>query len=64
MLRHNFFHRAKKIPVSEQELKAKLSKKKEKKVEDDKKKEEENAESSQAEGKKPESEVSKLFMNC
>ncbi|XP_072153494.1 uncharacterized protein Trp1 isoform X2 [Bemisia tabaci] len=57
MLRHNFFHRAKKIPVSEQELKAKLSKKKEKKVEDDKKKEEENAESSQAEGKKPESET-------
>lgn len=53
MLRHKFFHRAKKVPVSEQELKAKM-KKKDKKVnekDDKKKKEEETAESSHAEGK-------------
>ncbi|XP_071446301.1 translocation protein SEC62 [Hetaerina americana] len=42
MLRHKFFHRAKKIPVSEQELKAKSKKKeKDKKKDDDKKKKEE-----------------------
>lgn len=48
MLRHKFFHRAKKVPVSEQELKAKM-KKKDKKFNE--KKEEETAESSHAEGK-------------
>ncbi|XP_046678865.1 translocation protein SEC62 [Homalodisca vitripennis] len=58
MLRHKFFHRAKKIPVSEQELKAKMKKKVKKddkkedeKSEEKKKKEEEAAESSHAEGK-------------
>lgn len=54
MLRHKFFHRAKKVPVSEQELKAKMKKKGKKddeKNEEKKKKEEEAAESSHAEGK-------------
>lgn len=59
MLRHKFFHRAKKVPVSEQELRAKLKKKekkekeekKEKDAEGKKKKEEEAGESSHAEGK-------------
>ncbi|XP_075236961.1 translocation protein 1 [Lycorma delicatula] len=61
MLRHKFFHRAKKVPVSEQELKAKQKKKEkkdkdkdEKKDKDEikKRKEEETAESSHAEGGK------------
>ncbi|XP_049956567.1 translocation protein SEC62 isoform X1 [Schistocerca serialis cubense] len=58
MLRHKFFHRAKKIPVSEQELKAKLKKKDKdrKKDGDDKRKKDdekcEDAESSHAEGEK------------
>lgn len=62
MLRHKFFHRAKKVPVSEQELKAKLKKKdKERKHdggEEKCKKEEDkgdaDAESSHAEGEKKE----------
>jgi translocation protein SEC62 len=62
MLRHKFFHRAKKVPVSEQELKAKLKKKdKERKhdgAEEKSKKEEDkgdaDAESSHAEGEKKE----------
>lgn len=52
MLRHKFFHRAKKVPVSEQELLARKKKKKDKdgdKKED--RKELEDAESSHAEGK-------------
>lgn len=59
MLRHKFFHRAKKVPVSEQELKAKSKKKeKDRKREgDEKRKKEEDkgdadAESSHAEGEK------------
>lgn len=60
MLRHKFFHRAKKVPVSEQELKAKLKKKeKERKREagEEKRKKDEDkgdadAESSHAEGEK------------
>lgn len=60
MLRHKFFHRAKKVPVSEQELKAKLKKKeKDRKREggDEKRKKDEDkgdadAESSHAEGDK------------
>jgi len=54
MLRHKFFHRAKKVPVSEQELKMKMKKKAKKedeKGDEKKKKEEEAAESSHAEGK-------------
>lgn len=58
MLRHKFFHRAKKVPVSEQELKAKMKKKgkkedkKEEEKSDEKKKKEDDAgESSHAEGK-------------
>lgn len=62
MLRHKLFHRAKKVPVSEQELKAKLKKKdKERKHdggEEKSKKEEDkgdaDAESSHAEGEKKE----------
>lgn len=57
MLKHKFFHRAKKVPVSEELLKLKKKKDvskssddKEKKTEKEKK-EEEVAESSQAEGK-------------
>lgn len=50
MLRHRFFHRAKKVPVSEQELKAKYGKREKKNAEEDKKKkDEETAESSHAE---------------
>ena len=42
MLRHKLFHRAKKVPVSEQELKAKMKKKDKKLSEkDDKKRKEE-----------------------
>ncbi|CAG2059776.1 unnamed protein product, partial [Timema podura] len=60
MLRHKFFHRAKKVPVTEQELKAKLKRKLEKEKKPDtekrgKKSEEdktEEAESSHAEGNK------------
>nr|CAD7399543.1 unnamed protein product [Timema cristinae] len=60
MLRHKFFHRAKKVPVTEQELKAKLKRKLEKEKKPDtekrgKKGEEdktEEAESSHAEGNK------------
>ncbi|XP_063228152.1 translocation protein SEC62 [Bacillus rossius redtenbacheri] len=59
MLRHKFFHRAKKVPVSEQELKAKLKKKeKDKKSEGGEKRskrpeeEKDDAESSHAEGDK------------
>nr|CAD7423261.1 unnamed protein product [Timema monikensis] len=58
MLRHKFFHRAKKVPVTEQELKAKLKRKLEKKPDTEKrgKKGEEDkteeAESSHAEGNK------------
>lgn len=46
MLRHKFFHRAKKVPVSEQELKGKKKDKKSSAVEsgDDKKKEKEDKE--------------------
>lgn len=51
MLRHKFFHRAKKVPVSEQELKAKMKKKLKKDDDNKKKKEDEAAESSHAEGK-------------
>lgn len=54
MLRHKFFHRARKVPVSEQELKARGKKEKKSKDEpDDKKKEEKitDAESSHVEGK-------------
>lgn len=53
MLRHKLFHRAKKVPVSEQELKAKMKKKDKKfgEKDDKKRKEEETAESSHAEGK-------------
>lgn len=53
MLRHKLFHRAKKIPVSEQELKAKMKKKEKKpsEKEEKKKKEDETAESSHAECK-------------
>ncbi len=53
MLRHKLFHRAKKVPVSEQELRAKMKKKEKKPAEKDekKKKEEETAESSHAEGR-------------
>lgn len=56
MLRHKFFHRAKKVPVSEQELKAKQKKKdkdRKKDGEEKRKKDDENeAESSHAEGEK------------
>ncbi|KAK7866203.1 hypothetical protein R5R35_001417 [Gryllus longicercus] len=53
MLRHKFFHRAKKIPVSEQELKAKLKKKeKERKKDGEKIERVEDADSSHAEGEK------------
>lgn len=53
MLRHKLFHRAKKVPVSEQELRAKMKKKDKKSSEKDdkKRKEEETAESSHAEGR-------------
>uniref|UniRef100_A0A1B6CC81 Translocation protein SEC62 n=1 Tax=Clastoptera arizonana TaxID=38151 RepID=A0A1B6CC81_9HEMI len=54
MLRHKFFHRAKKVPVSEQELRAKSKKKDkkdDKKTDDKKKKDDDAAESSHAEGK-------------
>ncbi|KAK6617805.1 hypothetical protein RUM43_014033 [Polyplax serrata] len=51
MLRHKFFHRAKKVPVSEQELLARKKKKKEKDDKKEDKKEVEDAESSHAEGK-------------
>ena len=53
MLRHKLFHRAKKVPISEQELKKKLKKKEKKpgEKEDKKKKEDETAESSHAEGR-------------
>ncbi|GFG29981.1 hypothetical protein Cfor_11763 [Coptotermes formosanus] len=69
MLRHKFFHRAKKVPVSEQELKAKLKKKeKERKHDggDEKCKKEEDkgdadAESSHAEGEKKEEKAVVLF---
>ena len=55
MLRHKLFHRAKKVPVSEQELKAKMKKKDKKSEKDEKKKkEEETAESSHAEGRETE----------
>lgn len=56
MLRRKFFHRAKKVPVSEQELKAKMKKKDKKcnEKEDRRKKEDETAESSHAEGKETE----------
>lgn len=62
MLRHKFFHRAKKVPVSEQELKAKLKKKEKERKHDggeEKCKKEEDkgdadAESSHAEGEKKE----------
>lgn len=62
MLRHKFFHRAKKVPVTEQELRAKLKKKEkkdDKKPDDKKKKEEEAAESSHAEGKEIQPQVKK-----
>ncbi|XP_066997638.1 translocation protein SEC62 [Anabrus simplex] len=53
MLRHKFFHRAKKVPVSEQELKAKLKKKdKDRKKVDVGGDRAEDAESSHAEGDK------------
>lgn len=62
MLRHKFFHRAKKIPVSEQELKARSKRKEKKKDKDEADKKEkseaeeekktEDAESSHAEEKK------------
>lgn len=54
MLRHKFFHRAKKVPVSEQELLARKKKKKGDKDLDKKedKKEIDDAESSHAEGAK------------
>lgn len=53
MLRHKLFHRAKKVPVSEQELKKKMKKKDKKsgEKEEKKKKEDETAESSHAEGR-------------
>lgn len=56
MLRHKFFHRAKKVPVSEQEL---LARKKKKKEKDEKKedKKDDDAESSHAEGKPEDSKV-------
>jgi len=62
MLRHKFFHRAKKVPVSEQELKAKLKKKDkerkhdggEEKCKKDEDKGDADAESSHAEGEKKE----------
>ncbi|XP_008481495.1 translocation protein SEC62 isoform X2 [Diaphorina citri] len=54
MLRHKMFHRAKKVPVSEEELKAKLKNRKDKKgggeICDDKKKKEETVD--EGEGKK------------
>jgi Skp family chaperone for outer membrane proteins len=57
MLRHKFFHRAKKVPVLEEELKAKSKKKERKREGDEKRKKEEDkgdadAESSHAEGEK------------
>lgn len=61
MLRHKFFHRAKKVPVSEQELLARKKKKKDKdsdKKED--KKEIEDAESSHAEGRADDKSESKV----
>jgi len=70
MLRHKFFHRAKKVPVSEQELKAKLKKKeKERKhggeekciKEDDKG--DADAEISHAEGEKKEEKATVLFVS-
>jgi len=71
MLRHKFFHRAKKVPVSEQELKAKLKKKdKERKHdggEEKCKKEEDkgdaDAESSHAEGEKKEEKSVVLYVS-
>ncbi|KAJ9575759.1 hypothetical protein L9F63_007405 [Diploptera punctata] len=68
MLRHKFFHRAKKVPVSEEELKAKSKKKeKEKKRDGDEKRKkgedkiEADAESSHAEGdKKDDKQISSL----
>lgn len=53
MLRHKLFHRAKKVPVSEQELRKKIKKKEKKSTEKEekKKKEDETAESSHAEGR-------------
>lgn len=56
MLRHKFFHRARKVPVSEQELKARGLKKDKKKEDVDEKKKDEkekitDAESSHVEGK-------------
>ncbi|GLV38306.1 Translocation protein 1 [Carabus blaptoides fortunei] len=53
MLRHKFFHRARKVPVSEQELKARKKDKKPSSETDEKKKEEKvtDAESSHVEGK-------------
>lgn len=61
MLRHKFFHRAKKVPVSEQELLARKKKKKEKDDKKEDKKEVEDAESSHAEGKPDDTKVSLSF---
>lgn len=65
MLRHKFFHRARKVPVSEQELKARGKKDKKSKDElEDKKKEDKitDAESSHVEGKQ-ETAVSQSFIS-
>lgn len=62
MLKHKFFHRAKKVPVSEQELLARKKKKKEKETKNEEKKEGDEEESSHAEGKSEDGKVNKCFV--
>lgn len=67
MLRHKFFHRAKKVPVSEEELAARKKKKKGEKDSDKKEKDSkkyvDDAESSHAEGKSDDKSDVKVLAN-